>query len=273
MAASAALAQPAASGHGRGSLPAAVPAGKACFTENVRLTGYVVPRGQTGVAFPMEGYRISEVLVGEGAAVTANQELIRLVRLGADPGSAPNAPTLPPVSLRAPAAGQVTQSSARVGALTRPGTEPLMLIVTDAAPDALVDVPSPYANRIAAGTAARILRDDERDIPATVRVPAASIDPKTQFGRARLEPSSGALALGGFVRAIIDIGRTCGVAVPRSAISRNNDMTSVEVVRAGAIESRRVRLGLSDEDLVEVREGLSEGEQIVLNAGLGAGQP
>ncbi|MDB5557634.1 MAG: HlyD family secretion protein [Enterovirga sp.] len=271
MATSAALAQSAAPG--RGALPPTAPAGKACFTENVRLTGYVVPRGQTGVAFPMEGYRISEVLVAEGAAVAANQELVRLVRLGGDPGSAPNAGTPPPVSLRAPAAGKVTQSSARVGALTLPGTAPLMLIMTDAAPDALVDVPSPYANRIAAGTAARILRDDERDIPATVRVPATSIDPKTQFGRARLEPASGALALGGFVRAIIDIGRTCGVAVPRSAIARNNDMTSVEVVRGGTVESRRVRLGLSDEDMVEVREGLSEGEQIVLNAGLGAGQP
>lgn len=256
------------------SAPATVAAASSCFTDSIRVTGYVVPRAETGVALGAEGYRIAEVLVAEGDTVTANQELIRLARLRSDPG-APVPPGDPgTISLRAPAAGLVTHSNARPGSLTRAGGEPLLRIVTDATPDVLVEVPSPYVTRFRIGTRARILAEDGSDLPVTVRVAATDVDPATQFGRARLSPAPGTgLRLGSFARAVVDVGQTCGVSVPRSAIARNNDLTSVEVVRGGVAETRRVRLGTSSEGRVEIREGLAEGEQVVLNAGLGSESP
>jgi len=61
-----------------------------CFASAVRFTGLVVPRAEAVVNLNVDGYQISEVLVAEGATVTADQVLARLTRLanGAPAGSA-----------------------------------------------------------------------------------------------------------------------------------------------------------------------------------------
>jgi multidrug efflux pump subunit AcrA (membrane-fusion protein) len=72
---------------------------------------------------------------------------------------------------------------------------------------------------------------------------------------------------GMFARALVDTARSCGVAVPRSAILRRSDTTSVQVVRNGRISVRRVVVGSSSEDDVEIRSGVAEGDVVVANAG------
>jgi hypothetical protein len=75
-----------------------------------------------------------------------------------------------------------------------------------------------------------------------------------------------ALRSGMFVRVLVDTGRSCGVAVPRSAVMRQNDVTSVQVLKDGKTELRRVVVGLSSDDKIEIRQGLTEGESVVANA-------
>jgi HlyD family secretion protein len=248
-----------------------VRAANACFSDNIRVTGWLLPRQETGVAMPLEGYRIAEVLVREGQVVGADQDLVRLARLP-DPPGPPNPATarLPAaMTLKAPAAGIVSRIAARVGAVPAPGGDPLVRLVTDPDVDVLVEVPSPHVARIKAGASARVLLDDGTEVPALVRTPAAEVDPTTQFARARLSVRADRpLRFGSFARALVDTGRSCGVAVPRSAILRQNDATSVQVMKDGHVEARRVRVGLSSEDAVEIREGLAEGEVVVTNAGL-----
>jgi multidrug efflux pump subunit AcrA (membrane-fusion protein) len=82
-----------------------------------------------------------------------------------------------------------------------------------------------------------------------------------------MHPNS-ALRAGIFASALIDTEHSCGIAVPRSAIVRQNDTVSVQVLKAGRVETRRVRVGLSSEDNVEIREGLAEGESVITNAGV-----
>src|SRR5258708_28579462 len=50
----------------------------ACFSDLVRVTGFVVPRREAVVGVDQEGSKVSEVLVREGDMVTDNQELVRL---------------------------------------------------------------------------------------------------------------------------------------------------------------------------------------------------
>src|SRR5258708_13080216 len=50
----------------------------ACFSDLVRVTGFVVPRREAVVGVDQEGSKVSEVLVREGDMVTDNQELARL---------------------------------------------------------------------------------------------------------------------------------------------------------------------------------------------------
>lgn len=254
------------------STPIGVKATRACFSDDVRVTGYVVARRETGVALDREGFRVTEVLAGEGDAVAADQELVRLARI-ADPLAppAPQAPAGAPatLSLRAPAAGTILRSTARVGALTRAGAEPLMRIVVDPEFDLLVEVPSLYAAKVRAGAAARVLLGEGTEVAGNVRVPATDVDPASQFGRARLSLTRNpALRYGLFARALVDTDRSCGVAVPRSAVLRQNDVTSVQVMKDGRLETRPIKVGLSSDENVEVREGLAEGETVVSNAGM-----
>src|SRR6202140_1962333 len=80
----------------------------ACFSDMVRVTGFVVPRREAVVGVDQEGSRVTDVLVREGDMVTDNQELARLTPPPAQPG-APGGGRPAPTSLRAPAAGLVTE--------------------------------------------------------------------------------------------------------------------------------------------------------------------
>src|SRR6202047_341189 len=78
----------------------------ACFSDSVRVTGFVVPRREAVVGVDQEGSKVSEVLVREGDTVTDNQELARLTPPPAQPsaqGAGGGRP--PPASLPAPAPG------------------------------------------------------------------------------------------------------------------------------------------------------------------------
>src|SRR5712672_4814429 len=76
----------------------------ACFSDMVRVTGFVVPRREAVVGVDQEGFKVSDLMVREGDTVTDNQELARLTPPPAQPG-APAGGARSATSLRAPAAG------------------------------------------------------------------------------------------------------------------------------------------------------------------------
>ncbi|GJD53949.1 hypothetical protein OPKNFCMD_6729 [Methylobacterium crusticola] len=252
----------------RDAAPATVAARKACFSDTVRVTGYLTPRRESYVTLNFEGFRIAEVFVQEGDTVSAGQDLIRFVRAVVDdPVMSTRLPTT--FTLKAPQAGTVARSIAQVGVLTSAQSEPLIRIVADRDLDLNVQVPSLYITRIRAGAPTRILVGADTELKGEVRIPATDVDPATQFGRAVLTvPPAPGLRPGLFARALIDAAGSCGLAVPRSAILRRSDTTSVQVMREGRIETRRVVVGFSSEDEVEIRGGLTEGEPVVANAGM-----
>ena len=66
---------------------------------------------------------------------------------------------------------------------------------------------------------------------------------------------------------MIDASRSCGIAIPRTAVNYQADGTTVQVVRGTKIETRQVRIGLLSDSSVEIRDGLQEGDIVVANAG------
>ena len=66
-----------------------------------------------------------------------------------------------------------------------------------------------------------------------------------------------------FARVSFVAKRSCGVAVPKSAI----DLLTVQVVKGNTIETRRVRVGLTSDTSTEILEGLDVGEIVVADAG------
>src|ERR1700742_2126151 len=91
----------------------------ACFSDLVRVTGFVVPRREAVVGADQEGSKVTDLFVKEGDTVTDNQELARLSPPPSQPGAQGTqggGGTRSPVSLRAPAPGLLTEVRTLVGA-------------------------------------------------------------------------------------------------------------------------------------------------------------
>jgi HlyD family secretion protein len=265
IAAGSAAMSPARAESASGAQVAVVRAANACFTAAIRVTGFLVAREEAVLTLDAPGQKVTEVLVGEGDKVTAGQTLVRLTRQegGPDTGAAKTS------TLRAPAAGVVTRSTAVVGA-TAPAmpTEPLFRIAVDNEIELEADVPSIHIPSLSSGQTARVEIGDKRELSGRVRLVPAAVDQRTQLGRARItlerDPQ---LRLGTFARATIDANRSCGISVPRSAVRYRTEGTSVQVARDGVIATRLVKVGIHSDTDTEIREGLREGDLVVANAG------
>ncbi len=266
-----------------GALVIVTKATSACFSDMVRVTGFLVPHREAQVGVEQEGFRVNDVLVKEGDKVTDGQEVVRLQPppgaggAAAGGGAAPGAPAQGGgvnlaaqnprpglMSLRAPAAGTVIQVSARAGQFASPQLGPLVRIATDDQIELEAEVPGNQMLKLSAGAPVRVLIDNGPELGGRIRLVAPNIDPRTQLGKVRIavvkDPS---VKVGMFARATIDAARSCGVSIPLLAVEHQ----TVQVVRDNIVEVRRVQTGLTSDTSVEIRDGVKEGEVVVANAG------
>jgi multidrug efflux pump subunit AcrA (membrane-fusion protein) len=230
----------------------------ACFSDLVRVTGFAVPRREAVVSADQEGSKVADVLVREGETVAENQELVRLT-----PPPTGNS-ARPPVSLRAPAAGLVTQVNTIVGAPASPQAGPMFRIAVNNEIDLDAEVPAVHMMKLSPGATVRISRDNGPDIVGRLRLVVPQIDRNTQLGHVRITLTGNpAIKIGMFAQASIDAKRSCGVAIPRTAI----DHLTVQVVKGNTVETRKVKVGLVSDTSIEILEGLDVGEVVVADAG------
>ena len=110
----------------------------------------------------------------------------------------------------------------------------------------------------------KVVEGDGGSIVGKVRQISPQIDRATQLGHVRITINNNpTLKVGMFARANIDAKRSCGVAVPRTAIDR----LTLQVVKGNTIETRRVRVGLTSDTSTEILDGLDVGEIVVADAG------
>jgi multidrug efflux pump subunit AcrA (membrane-fusion protein) len=234
----------------------------ACFSDLVRVTGHVVPRREAVVGADQEGSKVTDLFVREGDLVSDNQELARL----SAPPQQPGAPAgrSGPLSLRAPAPGLVTEVRTVVGAPASPQAGPMFRISINNEVELDAEVPAVHLLKLNPGATVRISRDDAPDMVGRVRLVSPQIDRATQLGHVRISMTNNPqLKVGMFARASIDAKRSCGVAVPRTAI----DHLTVQVVKGNTVETRKVRVGLVSDSNTEILEGLDVGETVVADAG------
>jgi multidrug efflux pump subunit AcrA (membrane-fusion protein) len=235
----------------------------ACFSDLVRVTGFIVPRREAVIGADQEGSKVTDLFVREGDMVTDNQELARLTPPPAQPG-AQSSGTRQAVSLRAPAPGLVTEVRTVVGAPASPQAGPMFRIAVNNEIELDAEVPSIHVMKLNPGATVRISRDNAPDLVGRVRLVSPQIDRTTQLGHVRISLTNNpSLKVGMFARANIDAKRSCGVAIPHTAI----DHLTVQVVKGNTVETRRVRVGLVSDTSTEILEGLDVGEIVVADAG------
>src|ERR1700760_3619851 len=156
----------------------------ACFSDLVRVTGFVVARREAVVGPDQEGSKVTDLFIREGDTVTDNQEL---ARLSAPPqqqqGQQQQQRTSNgPVSLKAPAPGLVTEVRTIVGAPASPQAGPMFRIAVNNEIELDAQVPAVHMPKLSAGATVRISRDDAPDLIGRVRLVAPEIDRATQLG-------------------------------------------------------------------------------------------
>jgi multidrug efflux pump subunit AcrA (membrane-fusion protein) len=244
---------------------------KSCLSDEVRVTGFIVPRREALISVDQEGSKVTDLFVREGDMVLDNQELARLTappqqQQQQQPGGGKSGP----VSLRTPGPGLVTEVRTAVGAPASPQAGPMFRISINNEVELEAEVPSIHLLKLKPNMTVRISRDDAPDLLGKVRQIAPQINRDTQLGKIRISVNNNSsLKIGMFARANIDATRvtdgqrSCNVAVPRTAIDR----LTLQVVRGDAIETRKVRVGLTVDNSTEILEGLAEGEIVVSDAG------
>jgi HlyD family secretion protein len=246
-----------------------VRATQAWFAAEVHVTGYLVAREEAIVNLDMPGYKLSEVLVGEGDRVNSGQTVARATRQPAD-GVDPAADRRPAtINLKAPTAGIITRSSAVVGAVaSMMPTEPLFRLATDNEIELEAEVPSLHVPMLAPGQSARIEIENRRELTGKVRLVPAAVDPRMQVGRARVSiERDPRLRIGIFARATIEADRSRGVSIPNSAVQYATEGPTVQLVIENRIKTQVVRVGFHSDNDIEIREGVREGDLVVANGG------
>jgi HlyD family secretion protein len=171
--------------------------------------------------------------------------------------------------VKAPVAGRIVARNAKIGAIATAAGEPMFVITRDAALELRADVAETDILRLAPGQKATLRAVGmSGTLTGTVRLVEPSIDPVTRLGRVRITVDrAGDLRTGMFVEADILAAETESLALPVTAIGSSPEGISVMRVRDGVVERVTVRTGIRDGGMVEILDGLSAGDQVVLKAG------
>lgn len=170
--------------------------------------------------------------------------------------------------IKTPAAGLVTRRTARLGAVSSSSADALFRIVKDGEIELDAEVPEFYMTKLKAGQRARVEIAGAGERTGIVRLVSSEVSPTSRLGRVRIflgnDPD---LRIGTFARAMIDAGQRDAVGVPSTAVLYQNDSATVLAVVDGKVRERTVKAGLLAGDSVEIKEGLKEGEVVVMRAG------
>jgi len=170
-------------------------------------------------------------------------------------------------SLASPIAGTVVRRNANIGHMVSV-EEVLFEIVDTSKMWADVDVPEAQLSYVKAGQAVTITVENipDRTFSGVIDYVAPEVSATTRTARARvaLENPDGVLRANMFARAEIALANAKPtVMVPQSAVQRAKGVALVFVKLADdQYEARRVKLGLSQGDLVEIVEGVKAGEAV-----------
>ena len=241
---------------------------KACFSSAVPVTGVLAARREAVVAL-QPGDKVVEILAHEGDVVTVDQTLAQISRPSRDPAKPGGETKTETVSVKAPAAGAIIRSTANVGATASPmQPEPLYRIAVDNEMELDALVPSIHVPELSPGQSARVIITNMGERAGKVRLAPSAVDEKTQLGHVRITISRDPqLRFATFAQAVIDARHSCGVSVPRAAVTYQTDGTIVQVVDRDVVQTRSVQIGLRSDTDAEVTNGLVEGDLVLANAG------
>lgn len=171
--------------------------------------------------------------------------------------------------ITAPVAGKVVERNAEVGAIASAAGKPMFVLVRDGLLELTADIAEQDVPRLSTGMQAKFrAAGTDQILTGTIRLIEPSIDLSTRLGRARITVDQSALIRTGmFLEAEILISTREVIAVPITALGNDDQGGFVMTVdKDGRVHRNQVRTGVRDGALVEITEGVNEGDQVVAKA-------
>lgn len=174
------------------------------------------------------------------------------------------------VDIVAPASGVVVARNAVLGAYVSPDV-PLYELQEDRKLYVVAELPAARAAAITTGTKGQVTVTGRpgttRELAVDLLYPAADRDSRTIRARLPLDNPDGVLAAGEAALVVFALPPVEGTAVPRDAVVDTGARPHVFVDRGGGrLEPRIVRVGIADDDHVQITEGVAPGERVVAGA-------
>lgn len=171
--------------------------------------------------------------------------------------------------VKAPTDGIISKRNARVGALATAIGEPMFKIIFNGEVELDSEVVETDMVNIKLGQKAVVTVPGLGETQGSVRLISPEADKTTRLGRVRIFLGANPqLRIGAYARGSIETARSRGPAVPASGVIYDQGgAASVQVVANNRIVTRPVKTGLISGELVEIKDGLKDGDIVVARAG------
>lgn len=165
-----------------------------------------------------------------------------------------------------PISGYVAERTADLGEFVSTQSK-IATIVRTAVLRLKIDVPEQAVSKVAVGqgVSAQVSAYPDRRFAGTiVRVlPSLNAQSRTLTVEAEIENSNGLLKPGQFATVRITQSKPVpAVMIPTTAVRTDGEVNKVFVVKDGVANERAVQLGLLENDLIEVKSNVQEGESV-----------
>lgn len=171
--------------------------------------------------------------------------------------------------IKAPVDGYIADRQLQIGAIASGAKPPLFSIVQDSRVELLAEIPESDLPRVKVGQKASIsVNGMPKLILGEVKLIAPQVNQQTRIGIAHVAVKTETrIPLGTFGRAIIILAAEEGVALPLTAVTFSDNGPTVQIVKDGKVQVRKVITGLVGTNVIEITQGVTAGETFVARAG------
>ncbi|MBS1165740.1 MAG: bepF 2 [Proteobacteria bacterium] len=171
--------------------------------------------------------------------------------------------------IKAPRAGLILSRNAVVGQVAAASGNPLFVIAEKGDIELDADVTETLLPELKVGQKVAVQPSGSAiSVNGVVRLVQPEINAATRLGKVRIAlPADQGLRVGAFARGTVEVAHSEGLVLPVTAVTDEDGVPTVQVVKDGVVDTRKVKTGLTDAGLIEVKDGVAEGELVVSKAG------
>ena len=171
--------------------------------------------------------------------------------------------------IKAPIDGYISRRTVQYGEIASASKAAMFNIVAKGIVKLVADVPESDLPKVKLGQKVSIaVNGYSKAIEGVVKLISPEVDATTRMGLAHITLSGGErIPLGAFGRATISLAAGEGVALPLTAVTFGEDGPTVQIVKDGKVEVRKVITGLVGTTNIEITDGVAPGETFVARAG------